>query len=173
MNQVPGSAHGLFRFAGGTLLAFAVYGVTVALLNNVAPEVTRLGVAVGIVWPDHPQMTHALWDFGGWLLLLLISGALATAVLARLCHPRMLWCALFMAAVLLVFAILQRSDLYLSLTGGRAVTAWDAMMRRDLHSPVGDFESFVVFPFAPWLCAYVFTKFANRRVARQAPEPRA
>ncbi len=161
------------RVTGGTLLTLMVYGVAVALLNNVAPEITRFGIAIGIVWPDHPQMTHALWDFGGWLLLLLVSGTLAAVVLTRLCHPRMLWCALSMAAVLLVFAILQRSDLYLSLTGGRAATAWDAMMRRDLHSPVGDFELFVVFPFAPWLCTYVFTKFVNRRAARQAPEPRA
>ena len=173
MNRVPASAQGLFRLAGGTLLALVAYGVAVALLNNVAPEITRFGIAIGIVWPDHPQMTHALWDFGGWLLLLLVSGALAAVVLVRLCRPRMLWCALFMAAVLLVFAILQRSDLYLSLTGGRAATAWDAMMRRDLHSPVGDFESFVVFPFAPWLCAYVSAKFSGRRAARQAPEPHA
>lgn len=37
------------------------------------------------------------------------------------------------------------------------------MMRRDLHSPVVDFESFVVFPFAPWFCGYVFRAFARRR----------
>lgn len=160
------------RVTSGTLLALAVYIVAVALLNNVAPEITRLGIAIGIIWPMHPQMTHALWDFGGWLLLLLVSGVLATVVLARLCRPRMLWCALFMAAALLTFAILQRSDLYLSLTGGRAATAWDAMMRRDLHSPVGDFESFVAFPFAPCLCAYAFRKFMQRRSGQQAATPR-
>lgn len=119
MNQTRVPMQRIFRVVGGTLVALAVYGAAVALLNNVAPQITHVGIGIGIVWPDHADMTRELWDFGGWLLVLLACGALAATLLVRLCRPQMLWCAAAMGVVLLVFAVLQRSDLHRALTGAR------------------------------------------------------